>query len=325
MFILPIMVMSYMLNMTVNKNKLEEKLTHKVLVVDDSPIISNLIKDVLTVENYEVCTAENGAQALDMYAKFRPDIVTLDISMPVMDGYETLTRLLKLDRDAQIIIISGFEHELLQRCLEKGAAGYLMKPFNNEQLVISIKNLLKSGCDKNTIALFYCVSQKIEAGIKKLLDSEASVILKDVSVTKENLPQYSSQDLSQIRAVPKIMKPLGVQVPEGAVGYVCEFNGVPNGLIISFIKTGYLEKLFGSPDTKGKDSPDAFDLFNMINCKVLSSFIENTNLNLNSQPSELYDPSKFADKVWKTITKAIFEIKSTNRLLPFEIQMLTSM
>lgn len=284
----------------------------KVLVVDDSVIIRDTIKDVLSVEDYEVDTAENGAQALDKYARFRPDVVTLDLSMPVMDGYETLARLLKLDKNAQAIIISAFEHDLLKRCMEKGAAGCLMKPFNNEQLVMTIKKLLRIGYDKNLITMFCQVASKIEPSIRKFFDPEASVILKDVNVINQ-------EDLSKIKSVPEIVNPSEMQAPEDSVGYVCEFNGQRNGKIISFIKKGYLDKLFGSTATSGKDNPYVLELFNVINCKVLSTLIENTTIILNPQPTELYDPSKNIDEVWRTVTKAMFEIKSINRIIPFEI------
>ena len=74
----------------------------KVLVVDDSVSIQMAIKAVLNQANYQIETAGDGAAALSLYCKFKPDIVLLDMSMPIMDGKETLRRLLSLDQKARI-------------------------------------------------------------------------------------------------------------------------------------------------------------------------------------------------------------------------------
>ncbi|MGI0082015.1 MAG: response regulator [Nitrosopumilaceae archaeon] len=315
--------MSYSSNITVNEMDFKENPVAKVLVVDDSPIMLNLIKDVLTLENYQVDTAENGAQALDKYEKFKPDVVTLDLSMPVMDGYEALTRILRLDKDARAIIITGLEHEILQRCLEKGAAGYLMKPFNSEQLIAAIKNASKIGSDKNLTALFYQASNKIETTIRKLYDPQATIVLKDLNVSRqESVPKmgYSEKDLSQIKSVPKIVTPLEVEVPKDTTGYVCEFNGQQNGMIVSFIKLDDLSKLFGIYDIKN-DSAEILEFFSIVNCKILSSLAQNTNRILYSQPTRLYDPTEDGKNVGKTVVKASFEIKSNNSIIPLEVQL----
>ena len=80
-----------------------------ILVVDDSNLIRNLVKSMLKLKNHEVDTADNGAQALDKYFKFQPDLVILDLSMPIMDGHETLTRLLRQDANAKVIMFSALE------------------------------------------------------------------------------------------------------------------------------------------------------------------------------------------------------------------------
>jgi CheY-like chemotaxis protein len=62
----------------------------RILAVDDSPVILSLIKDVLTARDYSVETANDGQDALEKYAEFKPDVVTLDLTMPLMDGYQVL-------------------------------------------------------------------------------------------------------------------------------------------------------------------------------------------------------------------------------------------
>jgi two-component system chemotaxis response regulator CheY len=111
----------------------------KVLAVDDSPAIVNLIKDILTSKGHQVEMAKDGKSALQLYAVFKPDIVTLDLSMPGMNGYETLTKILEIDRRAIVIILTANDQDVaLQECMKRGAAGYIMKPFQSKQLMASL-------------------------------------------------------------------------------------------------------------------------------------------------------------------------------------------
>lgn len=112
----------------------------KVLAVDDAEAIVNLIKDILTSRGHEVETAKDGQSALTKYAQFKPHIVTLDLNMPGISGYDTLTKILEMDRRAIVIILTANDQDTaLQECMKRGAAGYIMKPFKPNELLESLQ------------------------------------------------------------------------------------------------------------------------------------------------------------------------------------------
>jgi len=112
----------------------------KVLAVDDTPAIVKLIKDILSSRGYLVETAEDGPTALLKYVQFKPDIVTLDLTMPGMSGYETLTKILEKNKRAIVIILTANDEDVaLQECMKRGAAGYVNKPFRPSELVDALQ------------------------------------------------------------------------------------------------------------------------------------------------------------------------------------------
>ena len=112
----------------------------RVLVVDDSPVNRMLLGEALTAEGHTPVTAENGLQALELlWTSDRPpvDAVLLDLEMPELDGYETLSRIKADDRfhDLPVIVISSNDElDSVVRCIEIGATDYLPKPFNTALL-----------------------------------------------------------------------------------------------------------------------------------------------------------------------------------------------
>ena len=118
----------------------------KVLVVDDSKIarmsIIKSLKEI--VPDAEAIQATNGLEALEIFQKERPEVVFLDLTMPVMDGYETLKRIMEIDKAAQVIIVSAdIQSEAKLRVLVTGAKNMYPKPINNEIMkLIFEKDLL---------------------------------------------------------------------------------------------------------------------------------------------------------------------------------------
>jgi two-component system chemotaxis response regulator CheY len=141
----------------------------RILVVEDNHDIRSLMVDILSSAHHQVETAENGAAALSKYANFNPDIVTLDLSMPIMDGYETLMRIMKMDSNASVIMVTAVENqELIDQCFHRGAIGYITKPFTASQLVNSIsiaQNAASS--DRKMVAAFSNAIVGMEDAIKK--------------------------------------------------------------------------------------------------------------------------------------------------------------
>lgn len=119
----------------------------RVLVVDDSEVIRELISVNLELEGFEVVTAEDGQDALDRIQDIRPDLVTLDVVMPRMDGFETAARL-RADaatRHIPVVMVSAAAQEGdLQRGREIGVNAYITKPFQPEELVQVVRELTAS-------------------------------------------------------------------------------------------------------------------------------------------------------------------------------------
>jgi two-component system chemotaxis response regulator CheY len=108
----------------------------KLLIVDDSNIIRKAIQKYVAEFHLEIVgEAPNGKVALDLFREKKPDLVTMDITMPEMDGLETLVEMQKLDPGPRIIIITALkDKDTALEALQKGAAGFLGKPFTETQL-----------------------------------------------------------------------------------------------------------------------------------------------------------------------------------------------
>jgi two-component system, chemotaxis family, chemotaxis protein CheY len=118
----------------------------KVLVIDDSPVVFKMIKRALEPNGFElVGQAENGQIGLEMYERYKPEIVTLDITMPVMNGIDTATVLVKNHPEANIIMLSSMDDlDLIEEAKAAGLKHFLSKPLDGEELLKLINTLLGS-------------------------------------------------------------------------------------------------------------------------------------------------------------------------------------
>ena len=126
----------------------EPQASGRVLVVDDSDVIRELIKVNLELEGFEVRTAEDGEEALAVIGEFRPDVVTLDVVMPRLGGFETLERMRADPRTADIpvVVVTGRAQSAdVTRGEALGVDAYLTKPFEPAELVAVVGHLLRAG------------------------------------------------------------------------------------------------------------------------------------------------------------------------------------
>ncbi|MFF4984813.1 response regulator [Streptomyces sp. NPDC001046] len=117
----------------------------RVLVVDDNKVIRQLIRVNLELEGLEVVTAADGAECLDVVHQVRPDVVTLDVVMPRLDGLRTAARL-RADprtRDVPLAIVSACSHHEIESGLEVGVDAFLSKPFEPAELVVLVRQLVE--------------------------------------------------------------------------------------------------------------------------------------------------------------------------------------
>jgi two-component system, chemotaxis family, chemotaxis protein CheY len=118
---------------------------YKVLVIDDSPFIFKAVKKALEPQGFQIVdTASNGKIGIELVEKYNPDIVTLDITMPVMDGIETAKVLCQKYPNIKLIMLSAMGDEVLvNEAKEIGIKHFLLKPFKAEGLLNSINSLLE--------------------------------------------------------------------------------------------------------------------------------------------------------------------------------------
>jgi CheY-like chemotaxis protein len=130
----------------------------RIVVADDDPVSRGLIRDVLEPQSYEVFEASNGEEALRMIAETRPDLVLLDIQMPVLDGYQVLKKL-RSDarfRDTPVAFVTALAMASdRERALSIGSDAYITKPINVSALRAQVQILLqlREGARKQASAI----------------------------------------------------------------------------------------------------------------------------------------------------------------------------
>ncbi len=112
----------------------------KILIVDDSLIIRKKVKaQVLKLGHEVINSAKNGQEAIDMYGECKPDLVTMDITMPDMDGITAVKEIMKIDEDAKIIMVTSHgQEDMVIKSIQAGAVGYMLKPVTQDKLAASI-------------------------------------------------------------------------------------------------------------------------------------------------------------------------------------------
>ncbi|MDR2536157.1 MAG: response regulator [Treponema sp.] len=120
---------------------------YSVLVVDDSMFIAKQLSQIFTSEGFEVLgTAGDGAQGLERYKELHPrvDLVTMDITMPVMDGVSALEKILEFDKNAVVIMVSALgKEDVVKKCLITGAKSYIVKPLDRKKVLERVISILK--------------------------------------------------------------------------------------------------------------------------------------------------------------------------------------
>ncbi|MDR2259319.1 MAG: response regulator [Treponema sp.] len=121
--------------------------SYRVLVVDDSMFIAKQLGQIFTSEGFEVAgTAADGAQGVEKYKELYPniDLVTMDITMPVMDGVSALEKILEFDKEAIVIMVSALgKEDVVKKSLLMGAKSYIVKPLDRKKVLERVVSVLK--------------------------------------------------------------------------------------------------------------------------------------------------------------------------------------
>lgn len=115
----------------------------RVLIVDDAAFMRMSIRNMLQNYDFEIVgEAENGLMAVEKYKELQPDIVTLDITMPEMDGLQALREIKKIDPAASVVMVSALGQEArMKEAIIYGAKGFVVKPFKEEIIVSALSKL----------------------------------------------------------------------------------------------------------------------------------------------------------------------------------------
>jgi len=115
-----------------------------ILVVDDAAFMRLNLRNILGEFGHEVVgEAENGKQAVEKYRDLEPDLVTLDITMPEMDGIEAAAKLKEIDKDVKMIMCSAMgQQAMVIKAIEAGAKDFIVKPFNKDRIKEAIEKAL---------------------------------------------------------------------------------------------------------------------------------------------------------------------------------------
>lgn len=116
----------------------------KVLIVDDAAFMRMMIKDILTKNGYEVIgEAENGRRAVERFVELRPDLTTMDITMPEMDGITAVKEIRKIDPAAKIIMCSAMgQQAMVIEAIQSGARDFIVKPFQPDRVLEAVRKAI---------------------------------------------------------------------------------------------------------------------------------------------------------------------------------------
>ena len=118
----------------------------KVLIVDDAVVMRTKIRDILLKGGYDVAgEAENGIEAVEKYTQLKPDLVTMDISMPEMNGIEATKAIIALDPKALIVMCSAMgQQAMVLESMEAGAKNFIVKPVKTKDFLRKIKEVFEN-------------------------------------------------------------------------------------------------------------------------------------------------------------------------------------
>lgn len=122
----------------------------RFMVVDDSQVIRNQIQHTLSGRFEVVGTAKDGLEAVAEFNELRPEVVTMDLTMPKMDGIATIKVMMEIDPQVRILVVSALNDKLTAlRALRLGAYGFLTKPFTTFALIDSVEELISDMGEDN--------------------------------------------------------------------------------------------------------------------------------------------------------------------------------
>ena len=127
-----------------NRRKVLLVMGKQILICDDAAFMRMMLKDILVKEGYEVVgEAVNGADGVEKYNSLKPDLVTMDITMPDMDGITALKNIKQCDPSAKVIMCSAMgQQAMVVESIQAGARDFIVKPFKRDRVIEAIKKVI---------------------------------------------------------------------------------------------------------------------------------------------------------------------------------------
>ena len=127
----------------------------RILIVDDASVMRVMLKHLLTSNGYQICgEAKTGADAIAKYTSLKPDLVTMDISMPDMDGVTAAQKIIDIDRSAKIVLCTALGTlARVKQAILFGAKGFLVKPLKPDKVLETLNRILNPVCSAPPAAL----------------------------------------------------------------------------------------------------------------------------------------------------------------------------
>ncbi len=120
-------------------------MAERILIVDDTKFMRKMLRKILSVKYNVADEGENGKEAIEKVKELNPDLVTLDVVMPVMDGFEALSKIKEYNKDQKVIMCTSVDqHEKVQEAIKRGANGYIVKPFKKDSVLEEIEKVLQN-------------------------------------------------------------------------------------------------------------------------------------------------------------------------------------
>jgi DNA-binding NtrC family response regulator len=195
-----------------------EKEKVKILIIDDDPKVSWILSEGLG-DSYDIVSAKDGLEGIQMVSKTSPNLVLLDIQMPGMEGLEVLERIKSMDRPTEVIMLSGHgETKNVVESIKKGASEFINKPFDVKEVEIHIQNVLEKNRLRQELdhlkSELKAKSQydqligdssgmlQIKAVIEQVADSELTVLIRGESGTGKEIVARMLHNLSSRKSGP---------------------------------------------------------------------------------------------------------------------------
>lgn len=117
---------------------------YRILIADDAAVIRSRLRNILEANGYQIAgEAANGREAVEKYDLLRPHLVTMDITMPLIDGVQALIQIREIDSDAKVVMLSAMQHrEWIMKAIQAGACDFVVKPFTEQRLLSAVQKQL---------------------------------------------------------------------------------------------------------------------------------------------------------------------------------------